>query len=349
MKPIPLLVGAVLLAAVGAGLASRSQPGRLQSHPLQAAPLYPFGSVAFDTLIRDSESETPAAQRSGFEAWLAAAYARIPKAQLAGFKTLPAALEARSTAYRKLGDVPAKVSFERETGAWLHRMVKAAIPKFSLDRGFEFTNTVALGERQCLLQSVLIAGLLQRIGMDAGTVMIWRSLTGATSNLGHVSTLLRLSNGAALLVDASEPMPFPTHQGVFTLNKKLGQYQFLTPKFDAKDNITGFDQASVADLEALPYSYVRSQFYFYRGERTPGAFVNKPLTASGLQKGIASLKRAVQLEPQNPLAQYVLGHLYQNAGQTAAANAQFKLSHALYAQFGFVPSGVQSAFDGIKP
>ena len=339
MKPIPLLVGAVLLAAVGAGLASRLQP----------EPRYPFGSVAFDALIRDSEAETASAKRSGFEAWLSAAYARNPKAQLENFKSLPAALEARTAAYRKLGSVAAKVAFERETGAWLHRMVKAAIPKFSLDRGFEFTNTVALGERQCLLQGVLISSLLQRMGMDAGTVMIWRNLTGATSNLGHVSALLKLSNGSALLVDASEPMPFPRHQGVFGFNKKLEQYQFLTPTFGGQDDITGFDRAATADLEALPYNYVRSQFFFYRGERTPGAFVNKPLTAAGMQKGIAYLKRAVQLEPQNPLAQYVLGHLYRSNKQLGAANAQYKLSHALYEKFGFVPSGVQTAFDGIKP
>ena len=217
MKRIHLLFGGLLLASVtalGAGLASRLQP---ESR-------YPFGSSAFDALIRDSEAETASAKRSGFETWLGAAYTRSPKAQLEGFKSLPAALEARQAAYRKLGSVAAKVAFERETGAWLHRMVKASIPKFSLDRGFEFTNTVALGERQCLLQSVLIAGLLQRIGIDAGTVMIWRNLTGATSNLGHVSTLLRLSNGTALLVDASEPMAFPRHQGVFSFNKKLGQY-----------------------------------------------------------------------------------------------------------------------------
>ncbi len=342
MKRNHLLFGGLLLAsitALGVGLASRLQP----------EPRYPFGSSAFDALIRDSEAETASAERSGFEAWLAGAYSRSPKAQLEGFKSLPLALEARQAAYRKLSGVAAKVAFERETGAWLHRMVKASIPKFSLDRGFEFTNTVALGERQCLLQGVLIAALLQRIGMDAGTVMIWRNLTGATSNLGHVSTLLKLSDGQALLVDASEPMPFPTHQGVFSFNKKLGQYQFLTPTFDNKDDITGFDRATVSDLEALPYSYVRSQFYFYRGERTPGAFVNKPLTPAGMQKGIAYLKRAVQIEPQNPLAQYVLGHLYRSNGQLEAANAQYKLSYALYRTFGFVPSGVQSAFDGIKP
>ena len=347
MKRIHLLFGGLLLASVtalGGGLAAQSH-----SKSLQPEPRYPFGSSAFDALIRDSEGETPAAQRVGFEAWLGAAYARTPKAQLEGFKSLPATLEAREAAYRKLGSVAAKVAFERETGMWLHRMVKATIPKFSLDRGFEFTNTVALGERQCLLQSVLIAGLLQRIGMDAGTVMIWRNPTGATSNLGHVSTLLKLSDGRALLVDASEPMAFPRHQGVFSFNRKLERYQFLTLAFNAQDEITGFDRATVNDLEALPYSYVRSQFYFYRGERTPGAFVNKPLTTGGMQKGIGYLKRAVQLEPQNPLAQYVLGHVYQNAGQLEAANAQFKLSHALYQKFGYVPSGVQSAFDGIKP
>jgi hypothetical protein len=330
---------ALLVAALGAALAMRLQP----------QPHYPFGSAGFDTLIRDSEAETASAKRVGFEAWLEAAYARNSKAHLGNFKTLPAALEARASEYAKLKGTAARVRLERDTGAWLHRMVKATIPKFSLDRGYEFTNTVALGERQCLLQGVLIASLLQRMGFDAGTVMIWRNLEGATSNLGHVATLLKLSDGTAVIVDASEPMPFPQHRGVFTYDTKLGHYQFLEPVFDAQSDITAFKTARVADITALPYNYVRSQFYFYRGERTPGAFVNKPLTPAGMQKGIAYLKRAVSLEPQNPLAQYVLGHIYRASGNLGAANAQFKLSHALYEKFGFVPSGVQAAFDAIKP
>jgi hypothetical protein len=317
---------------------------------LQPDPRYPFRSANFDTLIRDSESETTAARRVGFENWLEAGYAKNPKAHLNGIKTLPAALEERETAYKRLTTTAERVRFERDTGAWLHRMVKAVIPKFSLDRGFEFTNTVALGERQCLLQGVLIASLLQRMGLDAGTVMIWRNLEGATSNLGHVATLLKLSDGDAVIVDASEPMPFPKHQGVFTYSMKLGHYAFLQPTFNAEADITGFnDGTKVSQITALPYNYVRSQFYFYRGERTPGAFVNKPLTKPGMARGIAFLKRAVALEPENPLAQYVLGHIERADGDIAAANAQYKLSHALYQKFGYVPSGVQTAFDSIKP
>jgi len=57
-------------------------------------------------------------------------------------------------------------------GAELHKSVKKGIPKFSLDRGFEFTNTVKLGERQCFLQSIIIAAILQALDLDAGVVMV---------------------------------------------------------------------------------------------------------------------------------------------------------------------------------
>jgi tetratricopeptide (TPR) repeat protein len=332
------------LTTISLGLAQA-----LETPAPKITPAYPFSSSAFDALVRDSEMETVAPLKPSFEAWLEAAYGANPKAQLDRYKTLDAALKARGEAYEALKDVEARVAMERDTGAWLHRMTKSVIPKFSLDRGFEFTNTVKLGERQCLLQGVLIASLLQKMGFDAGITMIWRSMTGAISNLGHVATLMRLSDGKLLIVDASEPEPFATQQGIFTWNFKLKSYQFLTPKFDPQSNITGFDRASTKDITALPYSYVRSQFYFYRGERVPGGFVNKPLTPEGLVRSARFLERAIALEPQNPLAQYVLGHVYRSEGKTERANAQYKKGYALYQKFGFIPDGVRDAYNSIKP
>jgi hypothetical protein len=158
-----------------------------------------------------------------------------------------------------------------------------------------------------------------------------------------------LSDGHALIVDASEPEPFATHQGVFSYNRTLAQYQFLTPKFDAAGNLTDFNQARVSAIIALPYSYVRSQFYFYRGERTPGGFVNKPITTEGLARSQVFLQKAIGLEPQNPLAQYVLGYVYNRAGKTSLGTAQFKLSYGLYQKFGYVPDGVQQIINRLKP
>jgi tetratricopeptide (TPR) repeat protein len=332
------------LTTISFGLARAPEPPSLKF-----TATYGFGSSAFDTLVRDSESETASPLKPSFEAWLEAAYTKNPKAQLEGYKTLAAALKARGAAYAALKDVPSKVAMERDTGAWLHRMTKSVIPKFSLDRGFEFTNTVKLGERQCLLQGVLIASLLQKMGFNAGITMIWRSMTGVVSNLGHAATLMRLSDGKLLIVDASEPEPFATQQGIFTWNLSAKTYQFLTPKYDAGSNITGFDRASTSDITVLPYSYVRSQFYFYRGERVPGGFVNKPLTPAGKARSERFLQRAITLEPQNPLAQYVLGHVYRSDGKTDLATAQYKKGYALYQKFGFIPDGVRAAYNGIKP
>lgn len=309
---------------------------------------YAFASSAFDVLVQDSQSETQTALDPSFERWLEKAYASNKNAQLEGYSTLTAALEARRVLYAQQKDLAAKVKFERDTGAWLHRMVKATIPRFSLDRGFEFTNTVKFGERQCLLQGTLIAALLQRMGLKAGIVMIWRNMAGVASNLGHVATLLSLSDGRDVIVDASEPTPFATHQGLLSYNQSLQSYQFLTPRFDAQANIVGFDRARVADIIALPYSYVRSQFYFYRGERTPGGFVNKPITTEGLARSQRFLERAISLEPQNLLAQYVLGYVYNREGKLEQGNAQFKLSYQLYQKFGFVPDGVKRAIESIK-
>ncbi len=341
MKKSWLLSLVIATTALGAAVALEPQrviPGH-----------YPFGSSQFDALVRDSQSATGDSLTSSFEGWLEKAYATHQKAQLEDYATLTNALKARAAEYAKLKDVNARVALERDTGAWLHRMIKVTIPKFSLDRGFEFTNTVRFGERQCLLQGTLIASLLQKMGFEAGIVMIWRNLQGTPSNLGHVATYLSLSDGHALIVDASEPEPFASHQGVFSYNRRLAQYQFLTPKFDTAGNLTDFNEARVSAITALPYSYVRSQFYFYRGERTPGGFVNKPITPDGLARSQAFLQKAISLEPQNLLAQYVLGYVYNRAGKTDLGTAQFKLSYGLYQKFGYVPDGVKQVMNGLKP
>jgi hypothetical protein len=117
---------------------------------------------------------------------------------------------------------------EAALGARLYRLVKTMIPRFSLDRGFEFTNVVRYGERQCFLQAVLIASLLQRMSVDAGVVMVYRSVHGQESNNGHAVTLLRLANGQDVIVDASEREPFAHQKGLFV---RCGGYQYVEPVF----------------------------------------------------------------------------------------------------------------------
>ena len=60
------------------------------------------------------------------------------------------------------------------------------------------------GQRQCFLQSVLIAGLLQRMGISAGVAMVYRNPRGEESNNGHAVTLVKLPDGDDLVADAAE-------------------------------------------------------------------------------------------------------------------------------------------------
>jgi hypothetical protein len=106
-----------------------------------------------------------------------------------------------------LPDPAERARAERDLAAFLHGAVKRAIPRFSLDRGFEFANVVRTGERQCFLQSVLLSACLRRAGIDAGALMVWANGRGQVSNLGHAVAFARLADGRILLVDASDPSP----------------------------------------------------------------------------------------------------------------------------------------------
>ena len=307
---------------------------------------FAYGEANFNAFVKDSYQVLPG-QTQAFVTWLEAAYANTPNLQLPGAVTLEAALKARRTALAALRDTAAKAKLERDTGAWLHRMVKVLIPKFSLDRGFEFVNTVRLGERQCLLQSVLISSLAQAMGMDAGAAMVWRNEKGQTSNLGHVVSVFKLANGLDVLVDASDKDPFMRHQGLFMRDQTANDWRFLEPVFTADASISAYkrtlDGANLKpdQVRGLSTAYLRSQFYYYRGERTPKGFMG-PSTPEGLRSSAAFLETAQRFEPNNPLAVYVLGLVYRKLGRTEA-KAQLERGLALYQRYGFVPDGPRNA------
>lgn len=313
--------------------------------------LYPYRSAAFDTLIADSYKLNPEAQP--FYDWLESTYAKTPAAKLPGQPNLSLvqALEARQKAIAATSGARAKSELELDTAAWLHKLVKATIPRFSLERGFEFTNTVTLGERQCLLQSVLIVGLLQRMGLQAGAYMVWKNHRGQVSNLGHVAAVLKLSDGRDVLVDASEKEPFFRHQGLFGLVN--GEYRFIEPVYSAYSTITAYkvlssgEQVRPLAVKPLDTSYVRSQFYYYRGERAPGGFMGNPKTPEGLAKSEQFLLEAIRLAPQNPLAVYVLGHVYLREKKTGLAEKQYQQGCKLYRQYGYLPDGPKAACTGL--
>lgn len=354
-----VVVGVGALGLIRLGHAQRAQEPPLAPTAIVRAVaagkpgLYPYGSPAFSTFVQDSYQETPSRGVEAFYAWLERTYQQTPQAKLPGHlaQSLHQALALRKRELAALRD-PAKSKLELETAAWLHRMVKVTIPKFSLERGFEFVHTVGLGERQCLLQSILIAGLLQEMGVQAGSVMVWKNDAGKVSNLGHVSALMRLSNGRDVLVDASERVPLFTHRGLFA--PVSGQYRFVEPVYADDSTITAYKVLKDAQtvpaqaLAPLSNAYLRSQFYYYRGERAPGGFLSAPKTPEGLAASRHFLEQAVQIAPENPLAVYVLGLVYGRLGQPDLAKAQIEKGYQLYEQYGFIPDGPKAAMVGLK-
>lgn len=329
----------LILAFLGGGLV-----------PVHAADAdYAYRSPAFTRLIDESGRFTGSSAASRFYAWFEHAYASTPSihpAELRGLGLLRALGRRRAQIAALRGEN--RVKLEIDTGAWLHRTIKKLIPSFSLDRGFEFSYTVSRGERQCLLQSVLIAGLLQKMGVNAGLAMVWRNPQGSESNLGHAATLVRFPD-RDILVDASEPEPFATHQGLFVLNATTGVYNFVLPSYATDSSITAYqtpdNQAlNLSSVRELDYNFVRSQFYFYRGERAKDGFLAKPGTPDGLTASARALETAIKIQPRNPLAVYVLGHVYRRLGKSDQARAQYAQGYKLYQSFGYVPAGAQAAY-----
>jgi tetratricopeptide (TPR) repeat protein len=310
---------------------------------------YAYRSSAFTRLIDDSGKYVITDNASKFYAWFESAYASnaATHPKDASRLSLVRALEKRRAQIAALSGEK-RTKLETDTAAWLHRTVKTLIPTFSLDRGFEFSYTVSRGERQCLLQSVLIAGMLQRAGVNAGLAMVWRNPAGVESNLGHAATLIRLPN-KDIVVDASEPQPFATHQGLFVLDATTGSYRFVVPSYALDSSITAYttpdgQPVTVAGTRSLDYNFVRSQFYFYRGERATNGFLAKPGTPEGLEASASALEAAIKIQPRNPLAVYVLGHVYRRLGKTDQARAQYAQGYQLYQTFGYVPTGALDAY-----
>lgn len=348
-RPIHLLAGLVLaLSLAGAGATDPKAA-------VQIGPDFRYGGPEFAAVARTSYQTV--GLDGSFEDWLAGAYQKTGvRLGDAATGTLKADLDARARAIQAASG-EARVSLERETASWAHRFVKKAIPKFSLDRGFELANVVRSGERQCLAQSFIISALLQRAGLRAGAVMVWANPAGQQSNLGHVVSVVRLSNGRDLLVDASDPTPFVHHQGL--LVNQGGKYLFVKPSYGPDDTIGSYTVAdsgrrlTVDQASPLTLAYLHSQFDYYRGERATGGFMGTGVgraTPDGLKQSAFYLRRALQEEPQNALAGFVLGHVLQRQGQLAAAKTQYDRANRLYLTQGHVPSGVPAALAALaKP
>jgi hypothetical protein len=308
---------------------------------------YPYGGTAFTQLVADSDRATGGGTTPAqFYHWMD----QSPLAKQS--HGLLALTDAERHKLAGLHNPAQKTAEERAFCATLHHSIKTWIPRFSLDTGFEFVDAMKLGTRQCLLQSVLLSGLLQRAGMDAGMAMVWRNISGTDINDGHAICLVHLPDGHAVELDASDPVPFVRHQGLLAWK---GGPRDVNPVF-AGDSTTiiGFRatgdgvRLSVSEVRPLTLAYVRSQFYYYRGERAPGGLLAAKITPAGLNLESQYLRDSIHFCPQNQLSVYMLGHVYLKQGNVAAARRQVVTALRLYADAGWIPQGARDLASDVK-
>ncbi|HEY3299119.1 MAG TPA: hypothetical protein VGK34_10755 [Armatimonadota bacterium] len=253
-----------------------------------------------------------------------------------------------------IASLPASKRADAELAACaeVHKLIKTIIPRFSLQHGFEFYNAMSLGERQCFLQSVIIAGLLQGMGIDAGVVMVYANERGQESNNGHAIDIVKLRNGHDVQVDASEQAPFAHHLGLFV---KIPTYRYVMPVFDKKTGQTIRYRAAGGDVKLPAYrvrtlgcDFLKSQFWYYRGERTPGALIETPKTDKGMASSEEYLKRSVRECPGNPLAVYMLGRVMLARGNTHEARKLIERAYNLYSIYGWIPQGPREYYLRVK-
>ncbi len=342
------LTALLLLAASGAG--------RAAGRGLPPDARYPYNGPTFRQWVRDSYALAPHGARLTPFAVHFDRRARqfgVPQGVDAYLKTQAAVVAAAK-------DPEEKTRRQLVLAQSLHRLIKKSITRFSLDRGYEFASVVATGERQCLLQSVLLASLLQKAGVPGGTVMVWRGETGDASNLGHVVTLMQTATGRDVLVDCSERHPFPRHLGLFLPDAQTRQYRFVVPTYTSAPPsapvlprtppsvattplITGYTPlnggrpVSPSVLRPLSVAYLSSQFDYYRGERVPGGMLAPRPNLAALRRAAFFWERSVKTCPQNPLATYQLGRVQARLGQTTLSARHLQTAYRLYKTAGYVP------------
>lgn len=195
--------------------------------------------------------------------------------------------------------------------------------------------------RSVLFRSVLIAGLLQAMGVDAGAVMVYKSNQGVVTNNGHAVALVKLPGKQDLIVDASDREPFPRQEGLFV---KARDYRYVNPVYGKRSHkirwytpASGNQRIGTTQLGTLDYSFLRSQFWYYRGERAKGGLLSSHRTSKGLEAAARALRTSVKLCPRNPLSVYMLGRVYLTQGNLRQARKLLGTAYQLYSQFGWVP------------
>lgn len=232
----------------------------------------------------------------------------------------------------------------QEAGAQVWKRIKKTITKFSLDRGFEFTNVTTTNERQCYLQSIIVAGELQKAGYDAGIAMVWSNPKGQTSNNGHAVAVVR-TGAKDVVVDCSEPKPFEVHKGLFM---QMGNgYAYVEPVYTPDEWITGYrlvgtgKTVAPSALRTLDLGFLRSQFDYYRGERAIGGVIAKDKTKPGLAESERFYRKSLAECPANPLTRAMLARTLASEGRLAEAQAQRQKVLGEYAVYGWTPDDVK--------
>lgn len=345
---VPIGIAVTLLCvALVVGFAPTKQPKTPKPQPKTPKPAkpaaFPYKSDQFTKFVADSYKVKGSGGPQDFYTWFDTGFKDVAGADPMSY------LAAEREKINAIKDPAQKAAAEQELGGNIHHIIKKVIPKFSLENGFEFYKAKDLGQRQCFLQSVLVSGLLQKAGVNAGVVMVYKNITGQSTNNGHAVAVERLSDGKDVLVDCSDPQPNVEHQGLF-LRDAENDYLYVNPQYNGTSGIinayreegTTKDMAPKA-LSTLDIPFIYSMFDYYRGERTPGGFFETPTNKAGLLQSAVYLRKSIKDNPKNPLAVYMLGHIYQKLGKTDAAASQYLAARDLYDRFGWVPQGVVDA------
>jgi hypothetical protein len=316
---------------------------------------YAYGSSKLDLFILDSYNELGQSNINEFYDWMSSAYSAWRDEAVASgsfpFKgqeshDLKSFCSWARNHFNEIKEPRVRAEEEQSISIELHRLIKTIIPKFSLERGYEFHNVVRSGERQCFLQSVLIASLLQSMDISAGLLMVFKNERGEESNNGHAVVLERLADGKDLLVDASESAPFATHQGLFCRTHE--GYRYVLPQYNEKTgailsyvSVSGKKIADRREVKTMDLSFIQSQFDVYRGEWTEGGFHDKNKSTQGMETAAGYFQRSVSECPENPQALYFLARSYEELGQSAYALETYAKAMKLYTHYGWVPRSMK--------
>lgn len=308
---------------------------------------YPYGSAEFHRFVQDSYEATGKGDPKRFHQWMDGVADFSGKAvEQTRSTSWTEKLEKQRAQRTRLKSVWLRTGAERAEIADLHRWLKKAIPRFSLDRGFEFPSVVSTGERQCLLQSVLLASMLQKSGIDAGAVMVFRNAEDGESNIGHVVTIIKLAHGHDVLADASHKAPFVRQNGLFVWVKDMG-YRFVRPVFfPGSTEIRSYRLTAtgrtvpIAGVRGLDIAFLRSQFVYYRGERVPGGIPSRRPTKAGLLAQSKWFRQSLARCPSNPISMYMLGRVYLQTGRISDSGQLLDKAYNLYRAAGWVPPDV---------